>query len=368
MQILSVLLLALMFVPVLASLSFMPYLTRETVSFGVSVSEETYRSEPLRRMRKAYALTSLGIYTVLFLLCIFNTVDSKESLAQNDAIGIYISIMVAVSIALNLIFHFKMKNLRASLPSAPTVKSVLAVDTGFRRNKLILSHYWFLIHGTVIVASMLLVLLNYEKLPATIALKFDFQGHIVNSATKSYWTVLFPNVTQIVMTLLFLFINWSILRSKQQTYAGDPERSIRQNTLFRRRWSLYTILTGFAMVLLFSFIQLNMLYPMDTDVMLFVSILIPVFVVLFAVILAFNTGQGGSRIGRSKTGPGSNVKPVNDDDNWKLGSIYFNPQDPSIFVEKRSGIGWTMNFAHPAGWIILGGILIAVVASLIFSV
>ncbi|WP_410770830.1 DUF1648 domain-containing protein [Fontibacillus sp. BL9] len=368
MHILSALLLVLMFVPVLASLAFMPYLTRETVSFGVSVSEETYRSEPLRRMRKAYALISLGIYTVLFLLCIYSAVQSKGNLEQNGAVAIYISSMVVVSIALNLIFHFKMKKLRLSLPSIPASKSVLAVDTGFRRNKLILSNYWFLIHAAVIVASMLMVLLNYDKLPATIAMKFDFQGHIVNSVAKSYWTVLFPNVAQILMTLLFLFINWSILRSKQQTYAGDPERSIRQNTLFRRRWSLFTILSGLAMVLLFSFIQINMLHPLETSVMLFVSILIPAFVVLFAGILSFNTGQGGSRIGRAKSDPGSKVQPVNDDDFWKLGSIYFNPQDPSIFVEKRSGIGWTMNFAHPAGWIVLGGVLIAIAISLIFSV
>lgn len=365
MQMLSALLLILMFLPVMISMAFMPYLTRETVSFGVSVSEDNYRSEPLRRLRKTYASISLTINAILFILCIYSSVQSKDGLEQNTALGIYISIMVAASIALNLIFHFKMKKLRSSLPSTPAAKSVLAVDTGFRRNKLILSNYWFLIHAAVIAASTLIVLVNYDKIPSTIAMKFDFQGEVINSAAKSYWTVLSPNLMQIVMTLIFLFINWSILRSKQQIYAGDPERSIRQNTLFRRRWSLFTIVSGLAMVLLLSFIQLNMLHPMDTGVILSVSIAIPAFVVLFAVTLSFNTGQGGSRLSRRPAG--SKVQPVDDDSHWKLGSIYFNPQDPSIFVEKRAGIGWTMNFAHPAGWIVLAGVAIAIVASLVFS-
>ena len=29
---------------------------------------------------------------------------------------------------------------------------------------------------------------------------------------------------------------------------------------------------------------------------------------------------------------------------WKWGVFYFNPDDPSILVEKRSGLGYTLNF------------------------
>lgn len=37
-------------------------------------------------------------------------------------------------------------------------------------------------------------------------------------------------------------------------------------------------------------------------------------------------------------------------DLWKWGIIYVNPNDPSIWVEKRSGLGWTLNFAHPVSY------------------
>ncbi|MEF2966144.1 DUF5808 domain-containing protein [Paenibacillus sp. M1] len=365
MQILSVLLLVLLLLPVMAILAFMPYLMRKTVSFGISVSEENYRSAPLRRMRKSYAGISSGLYGVIFLLCIYSLVKSGGEIEQTGAFGVYVVLTVVISIAMNLIFHFKMKKMLPSLPAAPAAQSVIAVDTGFRRNKLVYSNYWFLIHAAVIVISVIGVLANYGRIPEQIAMKFDIEGNIARSAAKSYRSVLFPNIMQAFMTLLFLFINVSILRSKQQTYAGAPEQSIRQNVLFRRRWSIFTILSGLALVLLFSFVQLNMIHPLGTGVITLVSFGVPVVIVLAAVFLSFTTGQGGSRTGRKEAGSG--VQPVDDDRHWKLGSIYFNPQDPSIFVEKRTGIGWTFNFAHPAGWLILAGILIVIAAASFFA-
>jgi uncharacterized membrane protein len=42
---------------------------------------------------------------------------------------------------------------------------------------------------------------------------------------------------------------------------------------------------------------------------------------------------------------------------WKGGLVYYNPSDPSLMVEKQSGLGWTLNFARPAAWAILIGTL-----------
>lgn len=33
--------------------------------------------------------------------------------------------------------------------------------------------------------------------------------------------------------------------------------------------------------------------------------------------------------------------------------MYFNPQDPTLFVPLRSGIGWTLNFGRPWAIILL---------------
>jgi uncharacterized membrane protein len=36
---------------------------------------------------------------------------------------------------------------------------------------------------------------------------------------------------------------------------------------------------------------------------------------------------------------------------WKAGMFYVNREDPSIFVEKMEGVGYTLNFGHPASWL-----------------
>lgn len=43
---------------------------------------------------------------------------------------------------------------------------------------------------------------------------------------------------------------------------------------------------------------------------------------------------------------------------WKAGVFYYNPGDPALMVPKRMGIGYTLNFAHPMAWVILGGLVI----------
>lgn len=49
-----------------------------------------------------------------------------------------------------------------------------------------------------------------------------------------------------------------------------------------------------------------------------------------------------------------------DDRYWYGGVFYNNPDDPALFVPKRFGLGWTMNFGHPQAKLVLIGILLVV--------
>ncbi len=45
---------------------------------------------------------------------------------------------------------------------------------------------------------------------------------------------------------------------------------------------------------------------------------------------------------------------------WYGGVFYNNPDDPALFVPKRFGLGWTMNFGHPQSRLVLIGIALLV--------
>ena len=50
------------------------------------------------------------------------------------------------------------------------------------------------------------------------------------------------------------------------------------------------------------------------------------------------------------------------DQHWKLGMFYFNPDDPAPLVEKRFGIGYTLNYARGLAWVITALILLVPLA------
>ncbi len=83
------------------------------------------------------------------------------------------------------------------------------------------------------------------------------------------------------------------------------------------------------------------------------AILIVVFLaVVGAVALSVVYGQNGSRL--FKRMQGGDAMPDDDDGHWKLGVFYVNRDDASVFLPKRFGIGWTINFGRPAAWVLIG--------------
>lgn len=55
-----------------------------------------------------------------------------------------------------------------------------------------------------------------------------------------------------------------------------------------------------------------------------------------------------------------------DDRYWYGGFFYNNPDDPAMFVPKRYGMGWTVNFGNPRGRLIfIGTLLIPLIIALL---
>jgi uncharacterized membrane protein len=51
---------------------------------------------------------------------------------------------------------------------------------------------------------------------------------------------------------------------------------------------------------------------------------------------------------------------------WKLGMFYYNPADPSLVVEKRCGLGYTLNFGNRRSWSLMALLLVIMLAPLFF--
>jgi uncharacterized membrane protein len=74
---------------------------------------------------------------------------------------------------------------------------------------------------------------------------------------------------------------------------------------------------------------------------------------LLTIVWLIARGLALRREMREIAGPGS-LESTAPTDGWIGGLIYCNRSDPALRVEKRVGIGWTLNFAHPLAWVLMG--------------
>jgi len=82
--------------------------------------------------------------------------------------------------------------------------------------------------------------------------------------------------------------------------------------------------------------------------------------ILIAVVLVLFLPAPGAR--RDARIPTDRPRVIfrDDDRYWYAGLFYNNPDDPAVFVPKRFGVGWTINFGHPRGRLFFIGMLLVV--------
>lgn len=75
-----------------------------------------------------------------------------------------------------------------------------------------------------------------------------------------------------------------------------------------------------------------------------------------ALVVMARMGQGGTRLAAGRDAASPHAEPVGDrteDRHWKLGVVYFNRSDGAVVVERRFGIGYTLNFARIETWVMV---------------
>ncbi|MCR8643104.1 DUF5808 domain-containing protein [Paenibacillus sp. N1-5-1-14] len=353
-----------MFIPIGILLIFGPYFTRKTVSFGVSISEEIYYSPIVRGLRKQYAILTAVILAVLLAGSITLLVGNRDAIEMVFPISIIA--MIVLSILQYLYFHNRMKKLKAAHNWNAQQLSRVAIDLTTRK-KSVISNWWYLLYVAIIAGCFFFTLSNYDIIPNQIAMKFDFNGNVTKMSDKSYGVVFMPQIIQLFMLALFIIINYTIRASKQIIDVSKPEVSKKQNLAFRRRSSVLMFISGLSMTLLFGPIQWNFVYPMDVQMMNYIIHFFVMITIFGCLWLAISTGQGGSRIAALDDQTGSGQYFKNDDAYWKLGVVYINSNDPAIIVEKRVGIGWTLNMGNPISWISLLGLLALIAGVAIYA-
>lgn len=348
-----------------------PRLTRKDIYFGVRVPVEEVAKEELTNIYTEYIKNNLMIsviYTLVFSVLVYSS-EKFWVIIQILGICLYLIISFLIYYRSNK----KVKEIKDKNGWYKTKKSVTVIDTNFTKDKrksVLVSPWWFIIPAIIIVVNAIVAINVYDRLPNLIPTHWNALGQVDGWTKKSYKAILQMPFIQFFMTLLLFFSYKIIGWSKQQINASNPDESRERNVIFRRRWSGYMVIMIILLNLLFTYINLNILQVINTSGkgMMAVTFLFIGLVLVLSIYMSLTTGQGGSRIKlKRETSTSSGLVDRDDDKYWKLGnSIYVNKDDPSLFVEKRFGIGWTMNYGRIESIIITIVFLALIIAMPLF--
>lgn len=346
---------------VVFALCLVPFYSRKSTAFGISIPESEYHSGYFIKLRRLYFIIMLALGIVLGA----GSLLTQIWLDMNVSVWIQVIAMlfyVIISFAIYLVFYFKVRSYKqnSNWELTQTVYAALTVD---KKEKKPIKPLWFLSYAAIIIGTFAVSLIHYPSLPEKIPMHYNIAGQVDRYAAKSIGSILMMPIIQIIMAFMFIGIYYSILIAKNQGSGEDADESLKKGREFKAIMSKFIFFIGLGTMLIFGITQLSMLELLDISVTLAVPVIFLLLTFVLIAYLSVKVGQGGSRIGNSKRSQSKIA--ANDDGKWVLGIFYYNKDDPSIFVEKRFGMGYTMNIGNPIGLIIIIAILILIVGSLI---
>jgi len=199
---------------------------------------------------------------------------------------------------------------------------------------------------------------RWSELPARFPIHWDLQGQPNGWATRSLTGVFGPVVVGAgVCALLGLLALALRARSRRVSVSGAPgdaELRFRRTVLAVFLGAEYLIAVTFAAVT-----ALPVLHAPGAVASL--VLVLTVVVTIGGTVALIRLGQGGARLVDGSGPAGDRTL----DAHWRWGMFYVNRADPALFVEKRFGIGYTVNLGNRWAWVFLAGSLVPFALSLL---
>ncbi len=307
-----------------------PGLTRPDLFFAVTIAPDFRRSADARRILRRFWVL---VWT-----------STLVAIAVELASGLtLVSLLILMAGFLGALVSSHGR----ALAYAATPRPVVEVDAAAPREGLPAGPIVAFLPVLSLAALGVWVGLNLDRLPPRFPVHWGFHGPDrwvpTNAATVFGFLAL-----QAFLCLLLAGSAWGVLNLSRRVSASGPRAAGERH--FRRRMVQLMIVAEFfvACPAWFALFQ-----PSGTIMNVWGAALAMV-MLIFAVNL-IHLGQGGSREAASPAEAEGDHTP---DACWKWGVFYFNPADPAILIEKRFGVGYTLNFGNRWSWAVMFAVLL----------
>lgn len=192
---------------------------------------------------------------------------------------------------------------------------------------------------------------QWERIPPRFPVHWTLSGQPNGWSTRTVAGVFGPLWLGAFCVALLLLFAWAILRWTRRVHAAGPAA---EAELARER--RYLLILVFTEYILAGITTWTALLPLRSEPMRSPSPALPLgLLALLLLVLLFLFVVHRPL----EPAPAEGAAPVGDrtqDQYWKAGVFYFNPKDPALLVEKRFGIGYTINFGHWLTWLFLAAL------------
>ncbi|WP_312097783.1 DUF5808 domain-containing protein [Niallia sp.] len=332
-----------------------PFLIRKTIAFGITVPDAQIKHPQILTYKKRYSLLVL-VPSIISMIayCIWQAASNPQA-DQVAIIGTFLLFVILIwSISLYFYFHGKMLGLKGKNKWEEKLKEVNVTELGIRQKDEMLPWYVFVIPMIITVGFLLFTATQYDVLPTEIPVHWGADGKADRFTAKTPISAVSMLLILLTMQFMFLVINIATKKSGIKMIANNKQASKHRQLKYRKYSSWFTLLMSITVTVLFIILQLTTLYNnIFSDYMLFI---IPLLIMVMILISTIAFTIKVERLNRELDGKEQETQEISTfdaDSHWKGGLFYFNKNDPSIFVEKRFGIGWTMNFANPIGYVVV---------------
>lgn len=336
----------------------MPSLTRRDLLFGVTVAPNARTTPAGRRIIARYRLGVLLLTLLLAAAILAQLLLPNAALWVNTVWSVSGVLALLILMPIPYLLAYRASRALAVAPDGagqPAATPPPTAELRPRRYGDYVPLIWEILPLAITAATVIYLALQYPSAPALLPQHYDLQGHVDRYAAKTIPSFFLLVWLQLFMEGLLLVFALLTVRAKAIPGAADERfRRIWLRALFGMRALLILMFGALA-----AWLTANMTATtVSRNGVWIVTVPFLVIVLGGTLILSLRTGQGGARLGA----PGEPATDRSDDRYWKLGVIYVNPGDPSIFVERRFGIGWTVNLGNLRAILVVVALLLVIIA------
>ena len=344
-----------------------PYYSRRGTPFGITVPSSHQQDSFIQMRKKRFFIQNVLLSILLSIPIVFLS-NFEDQTAQDMWSGVYVIGAMLVFLVLTFILYLKNRKAiqlwkKEEQIIVETKKERIVVDTNYHRDLNAVST------RTIVIVQLVIVLISvavigffYNRIPNQFPIHWNSQNIPDRSVEKSPLSVMMMPAMQLLMIPVLAFSHYAFIKSKQKLLTNYPQITSYQSKKFRRAWSINFLVTSIATQLLLTSTNFFSLFFAEDMAFGWMGLLIGLCifgVVGYSSFLTWKYGQGGEKLVFSEIDePVEEVTEVDEEKYWKLGVFYYNPDDPSIFVEKRFGIGSTINLARWQSWACITGLVL----------